>query len=75
MRKELTLSALGPYTAVEEEALVEKLRALDAPALAAYVEAAENSLAYRDLASSWRPRIEFGLKAAQAALSRATDTE
>ena len=72
MRKQLTVSVLEPYTTEEEAALVEKLRALDAPALAAYVEAAQNSLGNKDLASSWRPRIELSLKVAQAALSKAT---
>ena len=72
MRKELTVSTLEPYTAEEEAALVEKLQALGVSALAAYVEAAENSLGNKALAVSWRPRIELGLKVARAALSRAT---
>ena len=72
MRKELIVPVLEPYTVEEEAALVERLQALDASALAAYVEAAESSLGNKALASSWRPRIEVGLKAAQAALSRAS---
>ena len=72
MKKEVIVSVLEHYTADEEAALVEKLQALDVSALTAYVEAAQNSLGYKALASSWRPRIELGLKVAQAALSRAT---
>ena len=72
MKKELVVSVLEPYSAEEEAALAEKLQALDASALAAYVEAAQSSLRYKALESSWRPRIELGLKMAQAALSRAT---
>ena len=72
MRKELIVPVLEPYTVEEEAALVERLRALDAPALFAYVEAAELSLGNKALASSWRPRIELGLLKAKQALSKAT---
>ena len=70
MKKELTVPILEPYTAEEEAALVEKLQALDAAALSAYVESAQNSLGNKALALSWRPRIEFSLRVAQQALSR-----
>lgn len=57
-----------PYTSDEETALAAKLQALSAPELIQYIQSAENSLNNSGLAPSWRPRIEFGLSIAKAAL-------
>ena len=72
MKKDLIVPPMLPYTSDEEAALVEKLEALTEPALAQYVESAQNALNNNALAPSWRPRVELGLRVAQGALLKAT---
>ena len=59
-----------PFTSDEESALADKLDAMDPAALAHYVESAQLALRNTALEPSWRPRVEFGLKHAQAAALR-----
>jgi hypothetical protein len=59
-----------PFTSDEESALVEKLDAMNPAALAHYVESAQLALRNTALDPSWRPRVEFGLKHAEAAALR-----
>ena len=68
MKKELVIPPMLPYTSDEEVALTAKLRALSGADLIQYIASAENSLNNNALAPSWRPRIEFGLSIAKAAL-------
>lgn len=70
MRKEVVSIPLLPFTAAEEEALVEKLAGMDVSALTHYVESAHLALANKALDPSWRPRVELGLQRAEVALSR-----
>jgi hypothetical protein len=70
MTKDLNLPPMLPFTSDEESALVEKLDAMDAAALAHYVESAQLALRNTALDPSWRPRVEFGLKHAEAAALR-----
>ena len=72
MRKDVVSVPLLPFTAAEEEALVEKLDSMSVPALTHYVESAHLALANKALDPSWRPRVELGLLRAEAALSRET---
>ena len=68
MKKDPMIPPMPPYTSDEEMALAVKLRALPEPELIQYIQSAENSLNNSGLAPSWRPRIEFGLSIAKAAL-------
>ena len=70
MKKDLNLTPLEPFTADEELALVEKLDAMNGAALAHYVESAQLALRNTALDPSWRPRVEIGLKYAEAAVLR-----
>lgn len=72
MRKDVVSTPLLPFTTAEEEALVEKLDAMDVAALTHYVESAHLALANKALDPSWRPRVELGLQRAETALSRET---
>jgi hypothetical protein len=65
MKKDTIVPTLPPYTAEEEAALAEKLKALTEIDLAHYIETAKRSLNNNALAPSWRPRVELGLKIAQ----------
>jgi hypothetical protein len=71
MKKDQVIPPMLPYTSDEEAALVVKLQALEAPALVQYVESARNALNNSGLAPTWRPRVELGLRIAQAALVQA----
>ena len=71
MKKDLIPTPMLPYTSEEEEALVQKLQGLTAPALVQYVEAAQSALGNSALAPTWRPRVELGLSIAQKALVKA----
>ena len=68
MKKDLNLMPLEPFTADEELALAEKLDAMNPAALAHYVESAQLALRNTALDPSWRPRVEIGLKYAEAAV-------
>jgi len=70
MKKDLNLTPLEPFTADEELALAEKLDAMNPAALAHYVESAQLALRNTALDPSWRPRVEIGLKYAEAAVLR-----
>ena len=60
MKKDLILPPLPPFTAEEELALA-------GPALAHYVDSAQLALRNAALDPSWRPRVEIGLRYAEAA--------
>ena len=67
MKKDLILPPLPPFTAEEELALAARLDAMDGPALAHYVDSAQLALRNTALDPSWRPRVEIGLRYAEAA--------
>jgi hypothetical protein len=69
MKKDLIVPPMEPFTSEEETALKEKLQALTGTALASYIESAQSALSNNALAATWRPRVELGLKVAQAALA------
>jgi hypothetical protein len=68
MKKDVVLTPLLPFTSDEESALVERLGTMDAAALAHYVDCAQFALRNTALDPSWRPRVEIGLKHAEAAV-------
>jgi hypothetical protein len=68
MKKDLILPPLPPFTAEEELALAARLDAMDGPALAHYVDSAQLALRNTALDPSWRPRVEIGLRYAEAAV-------
>ena len=68
MKKDVILTPLLPFTSDEESALVDRLAAMDGAALSHYVECAQLALRNTALDPSWRPRVEIGLKHAQAAV-------
>jgi len=68
MKKDLILPPLPPFTADEELALAARLDAMDGPALAHYVDSAQLALRNTALDPSWRPRVEIGLRYAEAAV-------
>jgi len=74
MKKDLILPPLPPFTAEEELALAAKLDAMDAAALAHYVDSAQLALRNTALDASWRPRVEIGLRYAEAAVIKEAAT-
>ncbi|HEV7578597.1 MAG TPA: hypothetical protein VGO85_21380 [Caldimonas sp.] len=68
MKKDVILTPLLPFTSDEESALVERLGTMDAAALGHYVDCAQLALRNTALDPSWRPRVEIGLKHAEAAV-------
>lgn len=68
MKKDLTLPPLPPFTADEELALAERIDTMDAAGLAHYVDSAQLALRNTALDPSWRPRVEIGLRYAEAAV-------
>ena len=68
MKKDLILPPLPPFTVEEELALAERLEAMDAAGLAHYVDSAQLALRNTALDASWRPRVEIGLRYAEAAV-------
>ena len=68
MKKDLILPPLPPFTADEELALAARLDAMDGAALAHYVDSAQLALRNTALDPSWRPRVEIGLRYAEAAV-------
>jgi len=68
MKKDLILTPLPPFTAEEELALAARLDAMDGVALAHYVDSAQLALRNPALDPSWRPRVEIGLRYAEAAV-------
>ena len=71
MKKDLNLPPMLPFTSEEESALAEKIDAMNPAALAHYVESAQLALRNTALDPSWRPRVEIGLRHAEAAVLRA----
>jgi len=68
MKKDLIATPLLPFTSEEESALIERLGTMDAAALEHYVDCAQLALRNNALDPSWRPRVEIGLKHAEAAV-------
>ena len=64
----MVLTPLPPFTTEEELALAARLDAMDGPALAHYVDSAQLALRNTALDPSWRPRVEIGLRYAEAAV-------
>ncbi len=62
---------MEPFTLEEEKVLVDKLDALSVASLESYIASARASLGNNGLAATWRPRIEFGARHAEQALSKA----
>lgn len=62
---------MEPFTLEEETGLVNKLDALSVASLESYIASARASLGNNALASTWRPRIEFGARHAEQALIKA----
>jgi hypothetical protein len=62
---------MEPFTLEEERGLVDKLDALSVAALESYIASARAALGSNALAATWRPRIEFGARHAEQALTRA----
>lgn len=75
MKKDLIATPLLPFTSEEESALVERLGTMDAAALDHYVDCAQLALRNNALDPSWRPRVEIGLKHAEAAVKEAAAAE
>jgi hypothetical protein len=71
MQKDLIPTALEPFSSEEEKVLVDKLAALSVASLESYIASARGSLGNAGLAASWRPRIEFGARHAEQALTAA----
>jgi hypothetical protein len=67
MKKDVIATPLLPFTSDEEAALVERLGNMDAAGLGHYVDCAQLALRNNALDPSWRPRVEIGLKHAEAA--------
>ena len=70
MLKETISVPLEPFTPEEEAALFDKLDVLSIPELENYIGSAQNSLRYRLLEPSWRPRVAVGLQRAEIVLAR-----
>ncbi|HSC62174.1 MAG TPA: hypothetical protein VLD35_00955 [Caldimonas sp.] len=68
MKKDLIAPPLPPFTTEEELALAARLDAMEGPALAHYVDSARLALRNTALDASWRPRVEIGLRYAEAAV-------
>lgn len=71
MQKESLPKPMEPFTLEEERALVDKLDALPVASLESYVASARGALGSNALAATWRPRIEFGARHAEQALTKA----
>jgi|KBSMisStandDraft_5_1062788.scaffolds.fasta_scaffold56366_3 hypothetical protein len=68
MKRDAIATPLQPFTSEEECALVERLATMNAAALAHYTDCAQLALRNTALDPSWRPRVEIGLKHAEAAV-------
>jgi len=62
---------MEPFTLEEERGLVDKLDALSVASLESYIASARTALGSNALAATWRPRIEFGARHAEQALTKA----
>jgi hypothetical protein len=71
MQKDIGPKPMEPFTLEEETGLVDKLDALSVASLESYIASARAALGNNALASTWRPRIEFGVRHAEQALVKA----
>ena len=71
MKKDIGPKPVEPFTLEEERGLVDKLDALSVAALESYIASARAALGNNALAPTWRPRIEFGARHAEQALTKA----
>ena len=74
MKKDLIVPEMPPFTPDEEASMTLKIQELAGSALGQYIESAQSALRNKALAPSWRPRVELGLKVAQAALLKESTT-
>lgn len=71
MKKDIGPKPVEPFTLEEERGLVDKLDALSVASLESYIASARAALGNNALAATWRPRIEFGARHAEQALTKA----
>src|SRR6267142_6314530 len=71
MQKDIGPKPMEPFTPEEERGLVDKLEALSVASLESYIASARAALGGNALAATWRPRIEFGARHAEQALTKA----
>jgi hypothetical protein len=71
MQKDIGPKPVEPFTPEEEKGLVDKLDALSVALLESYIASARAALGNNALAATWRPRIEFGARHAEQALTKA----
>jgi hypothetical protein len=71
MQKDIAPKPMEPFTLEEERVLVDKLDALSVASLQSYIVSARAALESKGLAATWRPRIEFGARHAEQALTKA----
>lgn len=71
MPKDIGPKPVEPFTLEEERGLVDKLDALSVASLESYIASARAALGNNALAATWRPRIEFGARHAEQALTKA----
>jgi hypothetical protein len=71
MQKDIGPKPVEPFTLEEERGLVDKLDALSVASLESYIASARAALGNNALAATWRPRIEFGARHAEQALTKA----
>jgi hypothetical protein len=71
MQKDIGPKPMEPFTLEEETGLVDKLDTLSVASLESYIASARAALGNNALASTWRPRIEFGVRHAEQALVKA----
>src|SRR5690349_8785197 len=71
MQKDIEPKPMDPFTLEEERGLVDRLDTLSVASLEGYIASARASLGNSALAATWRPRIEFGARHAEQALTKA----
>jgi hypothetical protein len=71
MQKDTGPKPMEPFTPEEAKGLVDKLDALSVASLESYIASARTALGSNALAATWRPRIEFGARHAEQALTKA----
>lgn len=71
MKKDIEPKPVEPFTLEEERGLADKLDALSVASLESYIASARAALGNNALAATWRPRIEFGARHAEQALTKA----
>ena len=71
MKKDIGPKPVEPFTLEEERGLVDKLDTLSVASLESYIASTRAALGNHALAATWRPRIEFGARHAELALTKA----